>query len=57
MAGGMSEDRESGVARGAKRSETGATASDSAWVAIAEVVALHTGHKCEEAGAVLKSAQ
>jgi hypothetical protein len=39
------------------RSETGATTNSSAWVAIAKVVALQTGQKCEETGAALTSVQ
>jgi hypothetical protein len=57
MVRGMSTNDASWVPLLSNRSETGATASSGAWVAIAEVVVLQTGQKCEGAGAALKSAQ
>jgi hypothetical protein len=57
MALGMSVDKASRAPGLSNRWETGATTSNSASVAIAEVVALQTGQKCEEAGAALTSLQ
>src|SRR6266436_3355711 len=53
----MSIDKASRAPRLSNRSEAGATVSNGASVAIAEVVALQTGQKCEEAGAAVELAQ
>src|SRR5256885_106347 len=57
IAGGISVNMASRTMGPSRRSETGAIISDIVSVAIAELVALHTGHMWEEAGAALKSAQ
>lgn len=57
MARGISVDTAGGALGLSNRSETCATSSKRASLAIAEVVALQTGQKCEEAGAALRSAQ
>jgi hypothetical protein len=53
----MSVDKASRVPGLSNRSEPGAITSNSASLAIADIVVLHTGQKCEEAGAARKSAQ
>jgi len=53
----MSVDKAGRVPGLSNRPETGAMTSDSASLAIADIVVLHTGQKCEEAGAARKSAQ
>ena len=57
MARGISEDKISGTPGLSSRSETGATTSNKEALAIAEVVALQTGQRCEESDAALRSAQ
>ena len=57
MARGISEDKMSRTPGLSSLLETGATASNNASLAIAEVVAQQTGQKWEEAGAALMSAQ
>jgi hypothetical protein len=57
MARGMSENKISRTPGLSSRLDTGATTGNNDSLAIAEVVALQTGQRCEEAGAALKSAQ
>lgn len=57
IAGGMSVDKAGRVPGLSNRPETGAMTSDTASLAIADIVVLHTGQKCEEDGAARKSAQ
>jgi type IV secretory pathway TrbL component len=58
MARGISEDKMSGTPGLSSRSETGATTNNKEALAIAEVVALQTGQRCDEqSGAALRSAQ
>ena len=57
IARGMCVDRLSWAPGLSNRWETGATTSSRAWAAIAELVALQTGQKCEAAGAAVRSAQ
>jgi hypothetical protein len=58
MARGISEDKISGTPGLSSRLETGATTSNKEALAIAEVVALQTGHRCDEqSDAALRSAQ
>jgi hypothetical protein len=58
MARGISEDKISVTLGLSSRLETGATTSNKEALAIAEVVALQTGQRCDEqSGAALRSAQ
>jgi hypothetical protein len=58
MALGISEDKMSRALGLSSRLETGATTSNKETLAIADVVALQTGQRCEEqSGAALRSAQ
>jgi hypothetical protein len=53
----MSNDKASRAPGLSNRSDTGATTGNAASAAIAEVVVLQTGQKCEDAGVAFRSVQ
>jgi hypothetical protein len=53
----MSIDKASRAPGLSNRSDTGATTGNAASAAIAEVVVLQTGQKCEDAGVAFRSVQ
>jgi len=57
MARGMSAGKMTRMPGVSSRLEAGATTSNNDSLAIAEVVALQTGQRCEESDAALRSAQ